>query len=557
MNPSSARVQAVFAVGLAVVLGGAWLLLGTPVRVRWIVARGAPPAPAHAAAKAADELRAMGTKARPALAGILEDGSTGWARKAWVASVLLRAPYFDHGIVEAALRSPHRPTARAAAFALMNGEEFLVRGGAESFGEAVARAESPRTVPAGRAPVETWDATPAIPVLVDWIGDAADPDAVYAALLLGKYPPVDRRVRDALLGAVEEMPRILGKDAGPEAGRRKLVVVDALQALLAWAREDVETASRVAKVVAWIEESGNTDTGWDIQTYGLRLFEVARGRGVDPGLLGSLAKSRNSIVRQRLAHTLESATGAETGVLLQELLRDEVPTVRRAAIHTLRKRKDPLLLDLLDYLVEDAHIYCRADTLKSVGELRGVAPDRVREALPVLVSCLEDPWPGPPVDPASPLAPYFAGARAEVVEGSALSLYMITFQCPGFLLPPAEKGGRPELAILDNRKRADIAASLAADPARRKAVADEWHAVVRVREEKERIPALVQRLEDRDPENVLRAARELHRLTKESTGFPESILVQGKDDTDARNTIRDLRKKGEWRKVADAWKAKR
>jgi hypothetical protein len=278
---------------------------------------------------------------------------------------------------------------------------------------------------------------------------------------------------------------------------------------------------------------------------------------VDPGLLRSLSKSSNSIVRQRLAHTLESATGAETGVILQELLRDEVPTVRRAAIYTLRKRKDILLIDLLDYLVEDAHIYCRADTLKSVGELRGVAPDRVREALPVLVSCLEDPWPGPSVDPASPLAPYFSGARAEVVEGAALSLYMITFQCPGFVLPPAVEGGRPELAILDNRKRADIAASLAADPAKRKAVADEWHRFVPPWPEANRIPALVQRLGDRDPENILRACRELKRLTGESTGFPESILVQGGDDTGARNTLRELRKKGEWQKVVDAWKARK
>jgi hypothetical protein len=77
---------------------------------------------------------------------------------------------------------------------------------------------TPRPVVAGRAPLETWDATPAIPVLVDWLGDSADADAVYAALLLGRYPPVDRRIRDALLAAVEEMPRILGKDAGPDAG---------------------------------------------------------------------------------------------------------------------------------------------------------------------------------------------------------------------------------------------------------------------------------------------------------------------------------------------------
>jgi hypothetical protein len=556
LNPSSARVQAGIAAGLAVVLGGAWLLFGTPVRVRWIVARGAPPAPAHASATAADDLRTLGSAARAPLASLFLAEATPFSRKAWVASVLLRAPFYEHAVVEGALASPHKPTARAAAFALMDGEEFLARGGAGSFQEAVARVTDGKGVTAKNAPLETWDPAPAIPVLVEWIRDGSDPDAAYAALLLGKIPPGDKRVRDALLGAVEEAPGFLGKDAGPDAGRRKIVVVDALQSLLAWAKDDPETAARVAKVVAWIEESGNGDAAWDIQTYGLRLFEVARGRGVDPALLRTLSKSRNSIVRQRLAHTLENTAGAVTGELLRELVGDEVPTVRRAAIYTLRKRKDPMLLDLLPYLLEDAHIYCRADTLKSVGELRGVVPDRIRSVVPVLVACLEDPWPGPPIDPASPLAPYFAGARAEVVEGAAISLYMITFQCPGFVIP-APDGGKPELAILDNRKRSDIAGALSADPAKRKEVADEWHRTVPAWPETNRVPALVQRLEDRDPECILRACRELARITKETTGIPESLLVQGKDDTAARNVIREMRKKGEWAKVVEGWKAKR
>lgn len=556
MNPSSARVQAGIAAGLAVVLGGAWLLLGTPVKVRWIVARGAPPAPPHAAATAAGELRAMGSAARAPLASLFLDGSTPLSRKAWVASVLLRAPFYDHATVEGALASPEKAVARAAAFALMEGEEFLSRGGAGSFQEAVARVSDRGPVAAKNAPLETWDPAPAIPVLVEWIRDVSDPDVAFAALLLGKIPPGDKRVRDALLGAVEEVPKFLGKETGPEAGRRKILVVDALQSLLAWAKDDPETASRVAKVVAWIEESGHTDDAWDVQTYGLRLFEVARGRGVDPALLRALAKSRNSIVRQRLAHTLENTSGAETGELLRDLVGDEVPTVRRAAIYTLRKRKDPMLLDLLPYLLEDAHIYCRADTLKSVGELRGVLPDRIRSVVPVLVACLEEPWPGPPIDPASPLAPYFSGARAEVVEGAALSLYMITNRCPGFVIPAAD-GGKPELAILDNRKRSDIAAGLAADPAKRRAVADEWHQTVPAWPESNRVPSLVQRLEDRDPECVLRACRELARITKETAGFPPSLLVQGKDDTEARNLIREMRKKGEWAKVVEAWKTKR
>jgi hypothetical protein len=557
LNPtsSSSRVQAGLCVGAAVLLGGAWLLFGTPIRVRWIVARGSTPAPADASRAAADELRAMGAGARPVLAGLLEDSTTAWPKKAWVASVLLRAPFFDRPAVERALGSPLKPVARAAAFALLEGEEFLEQGGGNSFGEAAARAEEAKPAAVPRSPVAAFDPAVAVPVLVDWIADGADPDARFAALLLGKVPPGDPRVRDALLGAVEDVPRFFGKGSAVEQGRRKLLVVDAMQSLLPFAREDPETATRVAKVVAWIEESGNAERGWDIEAYGLRLFEVARGRGVDPALLRSLAKSANVIVRMRLAHTLEAANGAEAREILRDLLGDEAFQVRRAAIHTLRKRQDPMILDLLEYLVEDSSIYCRSDVVRAVGELRGVAPEKCKAALPILVACLEDPWPGPGLDPSHPRAVSFAADRADVVQGAALSLYMITYQSPGFLIP-AKDGGKPEMAILDDRKRASIAAGLAADPARRRAVVDEWRRTVAPWPETKRVPALVQRLEDRDPEGVLRACRELRRVTGESLSIPEALLAPGRDDTDARNLIREMRRKGEWTKVVDAWKAR-
>ncbi len=557
MNIAASRTQAVVAVGVAAALVASWLLLGTPLQVRWIVARGAPPAPPEASARAATELRSMGADARPTLLSILLDGSTSRAQKSWTAGVLLRTPFFAQAEVEKALASPDKTTARAAVFALMEGDDN------ENFEDSAARAEGqvqttglppgggrPGQRPGDRpraagAPAEAWDPAPAVPVLVAWLADRDDLDAQYAALLLGKIPPGDVRVRDALLAAVEEVPTILKAGAAPGLGRRKFVVVDALQALLPWARDDPETAARVAKVVAWIEDNGLSDKDWDLMTYSLRLFEVARGRGVDPALLVRLSRTKNAIVRMKLCHTLENVNGPQTGPILRDLLGDDSPTVRRAAIYTLRKRQDPLLLDLMPYVVEDSYVYCRADALRFVGDLMNVAPEKCRTLIPLLVACIDDPWPGRHLDPASPVAAAFENARADIVEGCALSLYKVSGVAPGF--------GRD--AILDWKKRGDIAQALVADPARRKReVVDEWRKSTPAWPESKRVAPLAEHLGDRDFDNRLRACRELARITGDRTGFPEEVFKEG-DDTAARNSLRDLgKKKDEWQKVLDSWK---
>lgn len=556
MNISTARTQAVVAFGVAAALAAAWLLLGTPLRIRWIVARGAPPASPGVSAQAATDLRSMGTGARPTLLSILGDGSTSRAQKSWTAAVLLRTPFFAQAEVEGALASSNKTTARAAAFALMEGEE------ADNFETSAAKAEGAVSstgtetavragqrpggpVLAGKASAEPWNPAPAVPVLVDWLADRSDLDAQYAAMLLGKIPPGDVRVRDALLAAVEEVPTILARDAPPGSGRRKFVVVDALQALLPWARDDPGTASRVAKVVTWIEANDLEDKDWDLMAYALRLFEVARGRGVDPALLVRLSRAKNPIVRMKLCHTMEAVNGAEAGTILRDLLGDDTPTVRRAAIYTLRKRQDPLLLDLLPYIVEDSYVYCRADSLRFVGDLMNVSPEKCRGLIPLLVACIEDPWPGRPLDPASPVAATFETARADIVEGCSLSLYKVTGRCPGF--------GRD--AILDWKKRADIAQSLVADPAKRKReVVDEWRKSTPAWPESKRVAPLVEHLEDRDFDNRLRACRELARITGDRTGLPEDVFKEG-DDTAARNSLRGLaKKKEEWQRVLDSWR---
>ena len=58
MKTSPARLQAALALGFAALLWAAWALFGTPMKVRWIVARGAPPAKGMASDAAIEEIRA-------------------------------------------------------------------------------------------------------------------------------------------------------------------------------------------------------------------------------------------------------------------------------------------------------------------------------------------------------------------------------------------------------------------------------------------------------------------------------------------------------------------
>lgn len=539
---TTGRRQAAAALALALLLWGGWALFGLPLKVRWLVSRGAPPAPAPAGEAAAGDLRALGIAAREPLVALLH-GSGSRMRKAWVASLLLRAPFFAQETVEKALASADPSTARAAAFALLDGEED-----GRSFEHAVGEALAPRPGSPARAPLVAWDPAPAVPVLADWLADRGDPEARFAARLLGKVPPGDGRVREALLGVVEEVPSILDPAAPPDLQLRKMVVVDALQSLLGWARRDPDVMARVTKVVAWIEDRGLSDAGWDLQAYALGLVEVSMGRGVDPSLLEKLSRSQSPIVRQRLANALETVTGEAAGRILEDLLGDESPTVRRSAVLTLRKRKDPRILALAPRLVEDSYVYVRSDTLRTIGELTGVDPEGCRAALPLLVSCLGEPWPGEPAAPGSPLFQFLESGKAEVVEAAAQSLYMITRKSPGF--------GKGE--ILDAARRTEICRALAADPERRRAVVEEWGATVEPYPGETRRAALRAKvLADRDPENVVRAMRELARLGVSTEGFPPEALERKDDDSAARNAVREWWKTGAREALREAWNGPR
>ncbi len=541
MRISSAKVQAAIVLGLAALLWGAWALYGLPLRVRWLVAGGAPPAARKASAEAAERIRSLGVEARPVLLDLFcAPGPR--SRKAWVASVLLRAPYFDQGEIEKGLASPDAATARAAAFALLDGEEAD-----PSFEASASEAEAP-AVPRkpSEKPGPAWDPSPAVPVLTAWLADRADPEARHAARLLGRVPAGDPRRREALLAMVEEAREILAPGAPPAMRLRKAALVDALQALLNEVRSDPSVAERVAKVVAWVEDQGLSEEGWDLEFYGLRLIELARGQGVPEGLLTRLAGNPNALVRQRLAGALEAVPGEEAAGILERLAGDEVAVVRRGASLALLKRKDPRVLRLAPWLLEDSYIYVRSDILKAVGEVRGADPEGARAAVPLLVACLEDPWPGQGPAPDTPQARMLEDGKAQVVEEAVLSLHRITRSSPGFEVGELE----------DWKKRAEICRALAADPARRKAVADEWRKTVAPWPPEKRIPPLVRRLGEADPENVVRAMRELARLTGDSTGFPPAALRPAGDDVEARDSVREWRKTPGFQTTLDHWKAK-
>ncbi len=546
MTKSPAKIQAALALGFALLLWIAWSLFGTPLRVRWIVARGAPPAGGEASDAALEEIRAVGFPARSALLSILEgDGSR--ARKSWVASALLRAPFFASAEVEKAVSSPVLSTRRAAVFSLMRGEDLR-----ESFEASTARIQ-----PGGEAlgkgrPRAEWDPGPAVPLLLEWLADAGDPEARFAARLLGTLPPGDDRVREALLRVVEETKDILGPGAGGERQLRKFVVVDSMQALLPWAKEDPSVVERVSKVVAWIDEEKLSDAGWDLQAYALGLVEVSRGKGLDPSLLMRLAKSPSPVLRQRLAGVIEKIPGSEGIAVLEYLVHDETATVRRSAALTFMKRLEPRILDLAPVLVEDCYIYVRSDALRAIGALRAAEPARCRALLPLLVSCIEEPWQGETAAEGTPMATFQREGRVDVVEAASLSLWQLASMAPGF--QRKDPAGKAVNDIFDWRQRSSVARRIAEEPAFRATVVEEWRRTVPPRPEGERVRALVRRLlEDRDPENAVRAMRELKRLTGDDASFPPAAMTRKDDDAEARNAVREWWKQGGREKAREHW----
>lgn len=536
---SRARVQAVVALGLAAALWGGWALFGTPVRVRWLVASGAPPAEEKAAGVAYEAILALGFPAKPTLVSILEDGSSSRARKTWVAAILLREPFFARTEVERALASSNPRTARGAAAALV--ERMSPEPGTPKAGQAVGTVKTPRVDP------DPWDASPAVPVLRAWLADKGDREAGLAARLLGDLPPATKGAKEALLAVLEEVPAFASKATPPEARERKAAIVTALRALLAWAPSDPDVAARVAPLLAKFAEPGAEDLDWDLVAAGLDLLESARGRDVDPALMEALSRHPSVPLRMKVAGALETFPGTAPSRILERLCGDEAPTARRSAVRSLRTRKDRVLLDLLPYLVEDSLVWVRSEALRSVGELTGVDPEGCRAAVPLLVSCFETPWQGLVPDPTTSAAQSWDAARIDVIEACALALNRVTGRAYGF---------RPE-ELLDWKRRAQVASTLASDEALRAKAVAQWRETYAPWPDEKRIVPLVKRLDDRDPDCVLRAMRELKRITGDSTGFPADALERSGDDTPNRNVIRVWAKSPEKAKCLEHWRRAR
>ena len=526
---SRARVQAAVAIALAAALWGGWALLGTPIRVRWLVASGAPPAPEDAQARALEGIRAVGFPAKPALVGVLEDGSSSRGRKTWVAAILLREPFFARADVERALASPEPRVARAAAAALVS--------------RVAPDATAGGTTTAPRAAEPVWDPAPAVPVLAAWLADREDPEAAIAARLLGDLPPATKGAKEALLAVLDEIPAYAEPGASGAGRERKIALATALKALLPWAPTDPDVCARVVPLLARFAAPGADDFDWDLVDSGLDLVEAARGRGVEEPLMEALSRHPAVPVRMKVAGALVAFPGTWPSRILERLAGDEAPQTRRSAVRSLRKRKDPLLLDLLPYLVEDSLVWVRSEALLSVGELIGVAPERCRAAVPLLVSCFEEPWVGLAPDPGSPAAQAWAAARTDVVESCALALNRVTGRAHGF---------RPE-ELLDWKRRAQVAGELASDDALRAKAVAEWRESYAPWPDSKRIPPLVKRLDDRDPDCVLRAMRELKRLTGDETGFPAGVLDRTGDDTPNRNLLREWMKSPDKAKCLEHW----
>lgn len=536
MATKKAKVQAAVALGLAVVVAAGWSWFRVPIRVRWLVHRGAPPAEGTPSREAVEGLRAMGREARQPLLDLILHSGEPWENKAWAAAVVLRSPFLADRELRDALKSPDPSTARAAAFALMDGQET------ESFEET--RAEQMQRISGMRPPGtkgDGFDATEALPVLLDWVADGKDRHTGFAARLLGQVPPGDPRVPEALLKIVEESPDLL-KDGTTDANvGRKLVVVDAIQSLLQYAPRNEDVVRRICAVLGRMQAGGMVDSTWDIQRYAMDLLELSRGRGVDYDVLGMLAKSESQILRQRLAGVLGDLQGPVSG-LLEQLLADEHPLVRQGALISLANRRDPMVLRRARFLVEDSYIFLRSIALKKVGDVYAVDADAARALLPLMLTCMEEPWPG---DPVPNYAAQHDGGVLDVIESCLVSMTRITGLHPGF----------DKIADLaDHRKTAAVARAIAGRTEEGRRVLDTWAEVVTAEEPEVRIPWLVEHLEkDADPENLLRAMRELHRLTGRSDGFPEGVLPQTGNDTEARNTIRRWMKDGRALCVA-AWR---
>jgi hypothetical protein len=138
------------------------------------------------------------------------------------------------------------------------------------------------------------------------------------------------------------------------------------------------------------------------------------------------------------------------------------------------------------------------------------------------------------------------GAREDIIANAAITLYKLADAHPGFTVDE----------IHDQRKRGEIAIRLRDDPAKRRALVDEWRKTVAPWPPEKRVPHLVARLEDADPDNAIRAMRELSRLLGDATGFPAAAMQPTDDDTAPRNAVREWRKTEAFRQALEHWKAK-
>ncbi|MHC4922896.1 MAG: hypothetical protein ACYTG4_02310, partial [Planctomycetota bacterium] len=154
MAVSRKVIQGGIVLAVAAALAGGYSLFRVPLRVNWLVGKGAPPADAEASEAARREIVALGRDARPVLLDLAGDPGASRSHKSWVCTILMEDPYLSQVAVEGLVASPIPSTARAATFALMGGLD-------DSVSFRVAQGAAMSAGSRNRPRAEPWNPTPA------------------------------------------------------------------------------------------------------------------------------------------------------------------------------------------------------------------------------------------------------------------------------------------------------------------------------------------------------------------------------------------------------------
>jgi len=407
---------------------------------------------------AKDDIRRMGTPALPRLTSALLSGGRDFEVQQTLSAVLLVEPFYAQDAILAAMKSEDPIIRRAAASAMLLGY-WDQNQKAERLEDGI------------------------LEVLADWCREPLDPWLPQALGLLSLYK--DPRIVDLVLPLAEMEPT----GTPEERARLEESRFRAVRRLSPFAKDE-PVAAALQKILEREDESPR------IRREAVGSL-TAGGQG-DPSAYWTAVRSGTDFEREAVADRLVAVRDHRVLPVLEYLLGDASDSVRRAALRTLVRKRAPLVMKDIDYLVEDEFYGIRADLAMAVGQYRE------RERIPFLIRMLRD------FDP-------------EVVRPAYVELVRMTKNHHGFTeiawttwkrLPPGEQAQKIK-DFLNNEKR-------------REAAIAEWVKVYPpAPEERDRVPHLIRMLAHRSSGNVERAMKELIRLTNRREGFPAELIDGG------------------------------